>query len=112
MIAILIHFLGGLLIDSAIPPYVVSVDAYFLAVWYAAFAAVDLIALSMASGATKIILRVSFAWSCALVVEQLFLLDYIQRYDWVAQYMIDGGLFCIFVYNLLQVKRQFESRDF
>ncbi|QZA71309.1 hypothetical protein AH02_68 [Pseudomonas phage AH02] len=94
MIAILIHFLGGLVIDSAVPPYVAEADAGFLAAWYLTFAAVDLLAVSFATTRfTRGALIVSFAWSMALVVEQILLQDHMQRYDWVAQWMIDGTLF-------------------
>lgn len=109
MIAILVHFLGCLVLDSAIPPYVESVDADFLAVWYAAFAALDLVALSLAVGVTRITLTLSFAWSCALTVEQLMLMDTLQRYDWAAQYAIDGTLFVIFTYALSRIYRTTHS---
>lgn len=105
MIAILIHFLGHLVVNSAVPPYVESADAYFLALWYAAFAAVDLIAASVATGTARTLLTISFAWSCALVVEQLFMLDTLQRYDWVAQYAIDGALFALLAFILVRATR-------
>lgn len=106
MIAILVHFLGHLLVDSAVPPYIGSADSYFLALWYSAFAAVDLIAVSISKGITAHLLRLSFAWSCALVVEQLVFLDALQRYDWLAQYAIDGALFALLVIALVKTARQ------
>lgn len=112
MIAILIHFLGHLCVDSAVPPYIGSADAYFLALWYSAFAAVDLIAMSIAKGLPRHILRISFAWSCALVVEQILLLDALQRYDWAAQYAIDGTLFVLLSYTLVSAVRSPKHQRF
>jgi len=105
MIAILVHFLGCLVLNSAIPPYVDAVDADFLMKWYAAFAALDLMALSLGRGSIRAILTLSFAWSCALAVEQAMLLDNLQRYDWIAQYAIDGTLIVIFSYTIARAAR-------
>mgnify|MGYP001155381924 CR=1 FL=1 len=104
MIALLIHFLGSLLIDSAVPPYVVSADAYFLAWWYAAFAAVDLIALCLATPRLRIILALSFAWSAALSIESLMLKDILQRRDWSMQVLIDSTLFVYLILLLFRLK--------
>lgn len=93
MIALLIHFLGFLLINSAIPPYIESADAYFLAGWYLAFAAIDLIAICFASSRLRIILSLSFAWSCSLSIEQMMLMDTMQSCDWIMQTAIDLSLF-------------------
>lgn len=104
MIALLIHFIGSLLIDSAVPPYVVSADAYFLAWWYAAFAAVDLIALCLATPRLRIILSVSFAWSAALSLECAMLQDTLQRSDWLMQVLIDSTLFVYFLILLYRYR--------
>lgn len=100
MIALLIHFLGNLLVDSAIPPSIGSADAYFLAWWYAAFAAVDLIAICFACNRLRIILAISFAWSSALAIEQLTFHDLLQRNDWLMQVLIDGLLFTYLLFIL------------
>lgn len=100
MIALLIHFLGFLLINSAVPPYIESADAYFLAGWYAAFAAVDLITLTFASNHLRIILALSFAWSAALAFESFMLQDTLQRNDWLFQIAMDATLFGYFILML------------
>lgn len=97
MSALLIHFLGFLLINSAIPPNIESADSYFLAGWYAAFAAVDLIALVFAKANLRLILALSFAWSCALALECALLQDTLQRNDWLAQGVFDIALFGYFI---------------
>lgn len=101
MISILIHFLGSMLIDSAVPPWVGSADSYFLAKWYVAFAALDLLACSMARDKTiRTVLAFSFAWSLALCAEQLMLMDYMQRNDWLAQIIIDTTLIGLLLVKL------------
>lgn len=104
MISLLIHFLGHLLINSAVPPYIESADSYFLAWWYSAFAAVDLIALSLAPNRMRIILAISFAWSAALAFESMMLQDQLQSNDWIAQILIDGTLFCYLILLLFRFK--------
>lgn len=111
MIALLIHFLGFLLINSAVPHYVESADAYFLAGWYAAFAAVDLIALCFATKRLKIILAVSFAWSCSLAFECALLQDTLQRSDWLMQAMIDVTLFTYLIITLAPFRSRIGSED-
>ena len=93
MTALLIHFLGFLLINSAIPARIESADAYFLAAWYAAFAAVDLVALTFAKAHLRLILAMSFAWSSALALECFMLQDTLQRNDWLIQMLLDVMLF-------------------
>lgn len=106
MIAILVHFLGHLLVDSAIPPWAGSADAYFLAMWFMGFAAVDLVACAFAdTQALRIILGLSFAWSISLALEQAMLLDWMHPADWVAQIAIDGALFVLFVMILAKAVR-------
>jgi hypothetical protein len=106
MPAILFHFLGFLLINSAIPPWVGSADAYFLAKWYIAFAAVDLIACALAKdNQVRMALIFSMAWSVGLSVEQLMLLDFFQRNDWLAQIGIDGVLIALLVMRLVGLKK-------
>lgn len=104
MTALLIHFLGFLLINSAVPPYIESADAYFLAWWYAAFAAVDLIAMTFASNRLRIILALSFAWSAALGFESFMLQDTLQRNDQVMQRVLDALLFSYFIVLLFRLK--------
>ncbi len=107
MIALLIHFLGHLYVDSAVPPYVGSADSYFLAGWYAAFAAVDLLALSLATHPRiRIILAVSVAWSFALAIESSLLMDGLQSQDWIAQASIDGALLIWLAVDLRRAMKQ------
>lgn len=102
MIAILFHFLGFLLIDSAIPPWVGSADAYFLAKWYIAFAAIDLIAVVLAKDLRiRTALVFSMAWSLGLSVEQMVLIDVFQRNDWLAQIVIDVALLGLLFIQLI-----------
>jgi len=105
MLAILVHFLGHLVVDSALPPWVGSADAYFLAMWYAGFAAVDLIAAGLATDSRmRAVLAMSFAWSAALVVEQLMLRDSLQSSDGLVQSVIDTSLLVYFVVMLFRLK--------
>lgn len=104
MIALLIHFLGFLLINSAIPARIESADAYFLAAWYAAFAAVDLVALTFAKAHLRLILALSFAWSCALALECFMLQDTLQRNDWLIQSMLDIALFSYMLIALIRYR--------
>lgn len=104
MIALLIHFLGFLLINSAVPPYVESAGSYFLAGWYAAFAAVDMIAICFAAPRLRILLALSFAWSAALAFECAMLQDTLQRSDWIAQAAIDAVLFGYFILVLARLQ--------
>lgn len=98
MLAILIHFLGHLVVDSALPPWVGSADAYALAMWFAGFAVVDLIALLLArDNWIRTVLALSFAWSVALVVEQLMLRDSLQTSDGLVQSILDTSLIVYFV---------------
>lgn len=106
MIALLIHFLGFLIVNSAVPPYIGSADAYFLAWWYAAFAAVDLIALCFARGRTRLVLAISFAWSATLVIEAVSLHENLQRCDWYVQIAIDCMLLVILVSALSRERRK------
>jgi len=106
MTAILFHFLGFLLIDSAIPPWVGSADAYFLAKWYIAFAAIDLIAVVLAKEVRiRTALVFSMAWSIGLSVEQLALIDFFQRNDWLAQIAIDSVLIGLLVMQLVGLRK-------
>lgn len=104
MIALLIHFLGFLLINSAVPPYIESADAYFLAWWYAGFAAIDLIAIGFATQRLRIILGLSFAWSAALAFECALLQDTLQRHDQPIQWLLDIALFAYFIVLLYRAR--------
>lgn len=104
MTALLIHFLGFLLINSAIPARIESADAYFLAAWYAAFAAVDLVALTFAKAHLRLILALSFAWSSALALECFMLQDTLQRNDWLIQSMFDISLLAYCLILLIERK--------
>ena len=104
MTALLIHFLGFLLINSAVPPGIESADAYFLTGWYAAFAAIDLVALSFATRSLRMILGVSFAWSASLALECFLLQDTLQRNDWLMQSMLDIALFGYFILLFCKIK--------
>ena len=111
MIALLIHFFGSLLVDSAVPPYIESADAYFLAWWYAGFAAVDLIAICFASNRLRILLAIAFAWSAALSIESLMLQDILQRNDWTMQILIDGTLFAYLILLLFRLKPKPQTKS-
>lgn len=106
MIAILVHFLGHLVVDSAVPPWVGAADAYFLAWWFVAFAAVDLIAAALAKGFVRVVLAIGFGWSVALAVEQAMLVDILHQADQIMQVSIDGTLAVYFFFMLLGMKRQ------
>lgn len=106
MAAILFHFLGFLLVDSAIPSWVGSADAYFLAKWYIGFAAIDLIAVTLAKEPSiRSVLVLSMAWSIGLSVEQLALIDFFQRNDWLMQIAIDVTLVALLGMQLIGLKK-------
>lgn len=112
MEAILFHFMGYLLIDSAIPSWVGSADAYFLAKWYIAFAAIDLIALALTDDKRiRAVLVFSMAWSTGLSVEQLALIDFFQRNDWLAQILIDTALVVLVVVRLNTIRKTLRARQ-
>lgn len=111
MIALLVHFLGFLLINSAVPPHIESADAYFLAGWYAAFAAVDMIAICFAATRLRIILAMSFAWSAALAFESFMLQDTLQRNDWIFQIAMDATLFSYFILVLTRIQSARRSAE-
>lgn len=100
MIALLIHYLGYVVVNSAVPPGIGSADSHFLAMWYAAFAAVDLIALHFASSRIRHVLAISFAWSATLAIESLTLHDNLQRCDWFVQIAIDCILIVLLVFAI------------
>lgn len=102
MNAILIHFVGFFFVDGMIPGWAGEVESGFAFVWYASFAAVDVIALSFARAPyLKKILAVSCAWSAALSVEAILLQDMLQSMDGGAQVAIDASLAIIFAINLI-----------
>lgn len=86
--ALAIHFIGFYAISSLMPAWALSVDADLLSVWYASFAMVDLIALTLLGKAKGIIektsqyaLIVSMLWSGALCIEMAALQDSLQQAD-------------------------------
>ncbi len=105
MIPLLIHFLGFLCVDSAVPPYIGSADAYFLAIWFAAFAAVDLMAIALCrENRLRALLGLSFAWSVSLSVEQAMLMDGLHQADGFMQSLFDLVFFSYFI--LILARRQ------
>ena len=105
MIALLIHYLGYVVVNSAVPPGIGSADSHFLALWYAAFAAVDLIALHFARSRIRHVLAISFAWSGTLAIEALTLHDNLQRCDWLVQIAIDCMLLVLLISAIKTVTR-------
>lgn len=93
--ALLIHFLGFYAVNALMPSWVVSADADVLAVWYASFAIVDLIALMHLeeTGFWRKVnqygLGTSMAWSFALMIEMLMLNDSLQPSDAAIQRYLD-----------------------
>lgn len=93
--ALLIHFLGFYAIDALMPSWVVSADADVLAVWYASFAIVDLIALMHLEGTgfwrkvSEYGIGTSMAWSIALTAEMLMRNDVLQPSDETIQGYLD-----------------------
>lgn len=93
MNAILIHFLGFVLLDKLLPIKAVEVESGFACVWYASFALIDVIALTCTSSRwIKFILAISCAWSATLAIETILLQDLLQSHDDIAQWIIDGAL--------------------
>lgn len=94
MNAILIHFLGFVLLDKLLPEWVAEVESGFACIWYASFALIDVIALTCTSSRwIKFVLAVSCAWSATLSIETILLQDLLQSHDTIAQWVIDVALF-------------------
>lgn len=106
MIAILIHYLGFYVVNAMIPAWAVEVDGELASIWYLSFACIDIMALAITrQPAIKFILAASCAWSATLAAETLFLRDYLQSVDFVAQYLFDGLLVAmLMVQGWLRVK--------
>lgn len=104
LITLLIHYVGFMVVNSAVPPHIGSADSYFLSLWYAAFASVDLIALHFARLRIRHALAISFAWSATLSIEALTLHDNLQRCDWFVQIAIDCILFVLLISELRKTK--------
>lgn len=93
MNAILIHFLGFVLLDKLLPAKAVEVESGFACVWYASFALIDVIALAFTTSRwLKFILAISCAWSATLAIETIMLQDLLQSHDDIAQWLIDVPL--------------------
>lgn len=93
MNAILIHFIGFVLLDKLIPEWVGEVESGFACLWYAAFALIDVIALTCTTSRwLKFALALSCAWSATLAIETFLMQDLLQSYDYIAQWVIDGML--------------------
>lgn len=93
MHAILIHFLGYVVIDRLLPIWAVEVESGFACVWYASFALIDVIAMCATSNPyIKFPIAVSAAWSSTLAIETILLQDLLQSHDYIAQFLIDGSL--------------------
>jgi hypothetical protein len=97
--AVLLHMVGYYVIDQLIPSNA-YVDSDVLAIWYIAFAMVDLIAAGMfsarcyAGDAIKSALYISCMWSILLVCEQFFIGGMLQQSDRSIQAYVDIVLFC------------------
>lgn len=113
MNAILIHFIGFVLLDKLIPNWVGEVESGFACVWYAAFALIDVIALCCtASRWLKFVLAVSCAWSATLAIETIMLQDLFQSRDYIAQWIIDGALsVCAFGLIIIWLDARSKSRN-
>lgn len=93
MNAILIHFIGFVLLDKLIPMWVGEVESGLACIWYASFALIDVIALTTTTSRwIKCVLAISCAWSATLAVETILLQDLLQSHDEIAQWAIDGAL--------------------
>lgn len=93
MNAILIHFIGFVLLDKLIPEWVGEVESGFACAWYASFVLVDVIALCCTTSRwIKFSLAISCAWSATLAIETFLLQDLLQSHDYIAQWVIDGML--------------------
>lgn len=93
MNAILIHFIGFVLLDALLPEWASEVESGFACIWYASFAVIDVIALTCTSSRwIKMILAISCAWSATIAFETILLQDLLQSYDTYAQWVIDVSL--------------------
>lgn len=93
MNAILIHFAGFALLGKLIPNWVSEFESGFACIWYAAFALIDVIALTATTSKwIKFVLAISCAWSATLAMETILLQDLLQSHDYIAQLVIDGAL--------------------
>lgn len=93
MNAILIHFIGFVLLDALLPSWAVEVESGFACLWYASFALIDVIALTTTTSPwIKCILAISCAWSATLSIETILLQDLLQSHDDIAQWVIDAAL--------------------
>lgn len=85
--ALLIHFLGFYAVNSLMPSWAVSADADLLAVWYASFATIDVMALMYVEkkgwlGKINLYgLGTSLGWSLLLCVEMLMRNNALQPSD-------------------------------
>lgn len=96
MNAILIHFIGFVLLDALLPSWAAEVESGFACLWYASFALIDVIALTTTTSPwIKCTLAISCAWSATLSIETILLQDLLQSHDDIAQWIVDGLLaFC------------------
>lgn len=93
MNAILIHFIGFVLLDKFIPSWVSEVESGFACVWYASFALIDVIALCCTTSRwLKSILALSCAWSMMIAIETILGGELFQSRDYIAQWLIDVPL--------------------
>lgn len=93
MKALAIHVLGFVALNLLMPSSVAEAGWIILALWYGAFAAVDLIALMFCYDKwLAAVLSLSAAWSGALMVEVAFLSDVMQSNDWIAQIVLTALL--------------------
>lgn len=90
MSAILIHFIGFVLLDKLLPPMAVEVESGFACIWYASFALIDFMAMACTKSRwLEFILAASAAWSAAIATEMLLGQDLLQSHDYIAQWLID-----------------------
>lgn len=93
MYAILIHFIGFVLLDKLLPSWAVEVESGFACVWYASFALIDIIALTCTTSRwIKFMLAISCAWSVTIAIETLLGQELLQSHDYIAQLLIDVPL--------------------
>ena len=93
MNAILIHFIGFILLGELFPKWADEFESGFACVWYASFALIDVMAIAATTSRwIKFVLAISCAWSATLAVETILLQDLLQRHDDIAQWVIDGAL--------------------
>ena len=111
MLAIAIHFLGFYIVSALMPSWAAEVDGELASTWYTLFVIVDLIAMSVTrSRCAMAAMALSCAWSACLALETYLLQDFLQSYDYAAQYLLDGLLSVLFAVSAIAWMRNRKLR--